>query len=86
MFSNANVEILLDDVNITTTRVYLYFSIFVVFWVDPNINICKRVQKKPPSIVHMFHILRVEHVSIPLLDMLHQCTYCHTITTLKLKK
>jgi len=39
MFSNANVEILLGDGNITPIRVYIYI-IFIMFWANLNKNIC----------------------------------------------
>ncbi len=57
-----------------------------MFWVDPNRNICRRVQKNHLPLCTCFVYLRVEHVLVPLLDMLHQCTYCYTLITLKLNK
>lgn len=57
---------------------------FVMFWANPNKNICTKVQKNHLLLCTCFVYLRTRHVSIPLLDMLHQCTYCYTLTTLKL--
>ncbi len=57
-----------------------------MFWANPNGNICMRVQKNHLPLCTCFVYLRAKHVSIPLLDMLHHCTYCYTLTTLKLKK
>ncbi len=51
-------------------------------WANPNRNICMRVQKNHLPLCTCFVYLRARHVSIPLLDMLHQCTYCYTLTTL----
>jgi hypothetical protein len=86
MFSNTNVEILVDDGNTAMTRAYIPFLIFVMFRADPNINICRRVQKNHLSLCTCFVYLHIRHVLVPLLDMLHQCIYCDTITTLKLRK
>jgi hypothetical protein len=78
MFSKTNVEILVDDGIIAITKVYTFFSIFVMFWVDPNRNICRRVQKNHLSLCTCFYILAcwtcfgsfVGHVA-PMYILLH---------------
>jgi hypothetical protein len=73
MFFNTNVEILMNDGIVAMTRVYILFSVFVMFWVDPNINICERVKKNHLSLYTCFVYLHVEHVA-PMYILLH-CNY-----------
>ncbi len=52
------------------TRVYILFSVFVMFWADPNINICERVKKNHLSLYTCFVYLHVGRVT-PMYILLH---------------
>jgi len=56
MFSNVNVEILVDDGNTTTTRVYIFFTVFVMFQVDPNRTYVRGYKK---TTFHSAHVLYI---------------------------
>jgi hypothetical protein len=70
MFSNVNAEVLVNDGNTSMIKIYILFSIFVMFQVDPNRNICRKVQKNHLPLCTCFIYLCVGHVA-PVYILLH---------------